>query len=104
MRKRRLRDMPNITTKQDVVAYFTEKRDRSGEEGGEYHEAVVAILDVLNQTEDVAAIKATVRGLHRALLGEIQRIADAETRGRERKRLGVYDDCLTQLRGVRAHE
>lgn len=93
--------MPNITSKQDLVAYFSEKRDRSKEEGGEYYEAIVAILDILNQTDDIAVIKATVRSLHRAKLSEIQRTPDAETRGKERKQLGVYDDCLTQLRGVR---
>jgi len=94
------RVMPNMETKQDVVAYFTDKKERSTKEGGIYHEAVVEILDILNSTDDISAIKSKLRSLHRAKLAEIQRTPDAETRAEQRKQLGAYDDCLTQLRGI----
>ena len=94
--------MPNIETKQDLIAYFTEKRNRSIQEGDIYHETVVEILDLLNSTDDIAAIKSKVRSLHRTTLAEIQRTPDVETRGEQRKQLGVYDDCLTQMRRISA--
>ena len=92
--------MPNMETKQDVVAYFTDKKERSTKEGGVYHEAVVEILDILNSTNDISAIKSKLRSLHRAKFAEIQHTSDAETRAQQRKQLGAYDDCLTQLRGI----
>ena len=92
--------MPNIGTKPDLITYFTEKRDRSIKESKIYNETVVEILDLLNSTDDIAAIKSRVRSLHRTTLAEIQRTPDAETRAEQRKQLGVYDDCLTQMRGI----
>ena len=92
--------MPNIGTKQDLITYFTEKRDRSIKESNIYNETIVEILDLLNSTDDIAAIKSKVRSLHRTTLAEIQRTPDAETRAEQRKQLGVYDDCLTQMRGI----
>ena len=94
--------MPNRETKQDLIAYFIDKRNRSVQEDDIYHETVVEILDLLNSTDDIAAIKSKVRSLHRTTLAEIQRSPDAETRGELRKQLGVYDDCLTQMRGISA--
>ena len=94
--------MPNIETKQDLIAYFTEKKNRSIQVDDIYHATVVEILDILNSTDDIAAIKSKVRSLHRTTLAEIQRTLDAETRGEQRKQLGVYDDCLTQMRGISA--
>ena len=94
--------MPNIETKQDLIAYFTEKKNKSIQVDDIYHATVVEILDILNSTDDIAAIKSKVRSLHRTTLAEIQRTLDAETRGEQRKQLGVYDDCLTQMRGISA--
>ena len=94
--------MPNIATKHDLIAYFTEKRKRSGKEGDIYYQTLGEILDLLNSTDDIAAIKSKVRSLHRRTLAEIQRTPDAETRAEQRKQLGVYDDCLTQMRGLSA--
>jgi len=92
--------MATITNKQELIAYFAEKRDRSAQEGGLYHETLVALLDILKQSDDITALKSTIRGLHRTKLAEIQRTADAETRAEQRKQMAVYDDCLTQMRGI----
>ncbi len=87
--------MPNMTNKQDLIAYFAEKSQRSAKDGGTYFETVNAMLLLFDQTDDVAEIKAVVRNLH-----EIQRTASSETRIELRKQLGIYDDCLTQMRTI----
>jgi hypothetical protein len=46
--------------------------------------------------------KQDLIALHSTTLAEIQRTPDAETRTEQRKQLGVYDDCLTQIRGISA--
>jgi hypothetical protein len=92
--------MATITSKQELIAYFTEKRDRSVQEGGSYHDTVVALLNILDQSDDITAIKSTIRSLHRAKMAEIQRTTDVETRIEQRKQLAAYDDCLTQMRGI----
>ena len=92
--------MPNMTSKQDLIAYFAEKSQRSAKEGGTYFETVNEVLMLLDETDDVAQIKATVRNLHREKLKELQRTENIETRIDLRKQLGVYDDCLTQLRTI----
>ena len=56
--------MPNRETKRDMIAYFIDKRNRSVQEDDNYHETVVEILDLLNSTDDNAAIKSRVRSLH----------------------------------------
>ncbi len=91
--------MPKITTKQELIDYFAEKSQRSYE-GNAYVEAVVSILMLLDETDNIAEIKSTVRGMHREKLVEIQRTESIETRIEQRKQLAVYDDCLTQLRGI----
>lgn len=92
--------MPKITSKQDLVEYFQEKSQRSESEGGVYFEAVNEILIILDETDDIAEIKSFVRNLHRQTLKETQRTESVETRIELRKQLGVYDDCLTQLRTI----
>jgi hypothetical protein len=92
--------MPNMTSKQDLIAYFAEKSQRSAKDGGAYFETVNEVLLLLDETDDVAQIKAAVRNLHREKLKEIQRTENIETRIELRKQLGVYDDCLTQLRTI----
>jgi ribonuclease J len=57
--------MPNMTNKQDLIAYFAEKSQRSAKDGGTYFETVNAMLLLFDQTDDVAEIKAVVRNLHR---------------------------------------
>ena len=97
-RSGRQQTMPNMTSKQDVIAYFVEKSQRSAKDGGTYFETVNEVLLLLEETDDVAQIKAVVRHLHREKLKEIQRTESSETRIELRKQLGIYDDCLTQLR------
>ena len=97
-RSGRHQTMPNMTSKQDVIAYFVEKSQRSAKDGGTYFETVNEVLLLLEETDDVAQIKAVVRHLHREKLKEIQRTESSETRIELRKQLGIYDDCLTQLR------
>lgn len=92
--------MPNMTSKQDLVAYFAEKSQRNAHEGGTYFETVNEVLMLLDETDDIAEIKSAVRHLHREKLKEIQRTESIETRIELRKQLGVYDDCLTQLRTI----
>ncbi len=92
--------MPNMTSKQDLIAYFAEKSQRSAKDGWTYFETVNEVLMLLDETDDVAQIKAAVRNLHREKLKEIQRTESIETRIELRKQLGVYDDCLTQLRTI----
>ena len=92
--------MPNMTSKQDLIAYFAEKSQRSAKDGGTYFETVNEVLLLLEETDDVAQIKAVVRHLHREKLKEIQRTESIETRIELRKQLGIYDDCLTQLRTI----
>lgn len=92
--------MPNMTSKEDLVAYFAEKSRRSAQEGGTYFETVNELLILLDETDDIAEIKAFVRGLHRERMKEIQRTESVETRIELRKQLGVYDDCLTQIRAI----
>ena len=92
--------MPNMTSKQDVIAYFAEKSQRSAKDGGIYFETVNEVLMLLDETDDIAQIKAVVRNLHREKLKEIQRTESIETRIELRKQLGVYDDCLTQIRTI----
>ncbi len=91
--------MPKITTKQELIDYFAQKSQNT-HEGTSYVEAVVTLLMFLDETDDVAEIKSTVRRMHREKLAEIQRTEDIETRIEQRKQLAVYDDCLTQLRGI----
>jgi hypothetical protein len=57
--------MPNMTNKQDLIAYFAEKSQRSAKDGGTYFETVNALLLLFEQTDAVAEIKAVVRNLHR---------------------------------------
>lgn len=92
--------MPNMTSKQDLITYFAEKSQRSAKEGGTYFEAVNEMLMLLDETDDIAEIKSVVRNLHREKLKEIQRTESIETRIELRKQLGVYDDCLTQIRTI----
>ncbi len=92
--------MPNMTSKKELVAYFEDKSQRSAHEGGTYFETVNEILILLDETDDIAEIKSFVRGLHRERLKEIQRTESVETRIELRKQLGVYDDCLTQMRSI----
>jgi hypothetical protein len=92
--------MPGMTSKKELVAYFGEKSQRSASEGGTYFETVNEILILLDETDDIAEIKAFVRRLHRETLKQIQRTESVETRIELRKQLGVYDDCLTQIRAI----
>jgi mRNA degradation ribonuclease J1/J2 len=57
--------MPNMTNKQDLIAYFAEKSQRSAKDGGTYFETVNELLLLFEQTDDGAEIKAVVRNLHR---------------------------------------
>ncbi len=91
--------MPKVTTKQELIDYFAEKSHRTYE-GSSYIETVVSILMLLDETDNITEIKAAVRGMHREKLAEIQRTESIETRIEQRKQLAVYDDCLTQLRGI----
>jgi hypothetical protein len=90
-----------MKSKNELVAYFEEKSKRSENEGGSYFEAVNEMLILLDETDDIAEIKAFVRRLHRERLKEIQQTESVETRIDLRKQLGVYDDLLTQIRTVR---
>jgi len=92
--------MPNMTSKKDLVAYFQDKSQRSANEGGTYLDAVNDLLILLDETDDIAEIKSFVRRLHREKLKEIQRTESVEARIDLRKQLGVYDDCLTQIRAI----
>src|SRR5450631_2434287 len=92
--------MPNIKNKKELIAYFEEKSKRSADEGGTYFETVNEMLILLDETDDIAEIKAFVRGLHRERLKEIQHTESVEARIELRKQLGVYDDCLTQMRTI----
>jgi hypothetical protein len=92
--------MPGMKSKNELVAYFEEKSKRSENEGGPYFEAVNEMLILLDETDDIAEIKAFVRGLHRERLKEIQQTESIEIRIDLRKQLGVYDDLLTQIRTV----
>ena len=92
--------MPKVTSKKDLVEYFQEKSQRSASEGGTYFEAVNEILIILDETDNIAEIKSFVRNLHRETLKETQRTESVEARIELRKQLGVYDDCLTQLRTI----
>jgi len=92
--------MPKITSKKELVEYFEEKSLRSENEGGIYFETVNEMLILLDETDDIAEIKSFVRTLHRETLKEVQRTENVETRIELRKQLGVYDDCLTQLRTI----
>jgi len=91
-----------MTSKKDLVSYFEEKSRRSADAGGAYVETVNEILILLDETDDIAEIKSFVRGLHREKLKEIQRTESVEMRIELRKQLGVYDDCLTQIRAIPA--
>ncbi len=91
--------MPRITTKQELIDYFAEKSMRT-HEGNSYIEAIVSILMLLDETDNIQEIKSTVRTMNREKLAEIQRTEDIATRIEQRKQLAVYDDCLTQLRGI----
>ncbi len=91
--------MPKITTKQELIEYFAEKSQRAYE-GNAYIEAVVSLLMLLDETDNISEIKSAVRGMHREKLAEIQRTEDIATRIEQRKQLAVYDDCLTQVRGI----
>ncbi len=92
--------MPNITSKQDLIAYFAEKSQRSAKEGGPYFETVNEMLMLLDETDDISEIKSAVRHLHREKMKEVQSTESIEARIELRKQLGVYDDCLTQLRTI----
>jgi len=91
--------MAKITTKQELIDYLAQKSQNT-REGEAYVEAVVSLLMFFDETDDIAEIKSSVRRLHREKLAEIQRNEDTETRIEQRKQLAVYDDCLTQLRGI----
>ncbi len=91
--------MPKITTKQELIEYFAEKSQRTYE-GNAYIEAVVSLVMLLDETDNISEIKSAVRGMHREKLAEIQRTEDIATRIEQRKQLAVYDDCLTQVRGI----
>ena len=82
-----------------LIDYFAQKSQNT-HEGNSYVDAVVSILMFLDETDDIAEIKSTVRRMHREKLAEIQRTDDVATRIEQRKQLAVYDDCLTQLRGI----
>ena len=75
---------------------------RNADAGGAYVETVNEILILLDETDDIAEIKSFVRGLHREKMKEIQRTESVELRIELRKQLGVYDDCLTQIRAIPA--
>lgn len=92
--------MPNMTSKKDLIAYFEEKSQRNANEGGTYFETVNEMLILFDETDDIAEIKSFVRRLHREKLKEIQRTESVGTRVELRKQLGVYDDCLTQIRAI----
>ena len=92
--------MPEMKSKEDLVAYFGEKSQRSADEGGTYFETVNEILFLLGETDDIAEIKSFVRRLHREKMKEIQQTESVEERIELRKQLGVYDDCLTQIRAI----
>ena len=92
--------MPKITNKEELVEYFEDKSKRSADEGGTYFDTVNEILILLDETDNIAEIKAFVRNLHRETLKETQRTESIEARIELRKQLGVYDDCLTQLRTI----
>jgi restriction endonuclease S subunit len=96
--------MPDKRSKKDLIEYFEEKSQRSAKEGGIYLKSINEILILLNETDDIAEIKAFVRRLHRECLKEIQRTEDVEARIELRKQLGVYDDCLTQIRTIPAQK
>lgn len=89
-----------MTSKKDLVAYFADKSQRSSSEGGTYFEAVNEMLILLDETDDIAEIKSFVRRLHRETLKQIQQTENIEARIELRKQLGVYDDCLTQMRTI----
>lgn len=92
--------MPNITSKQDIIAYFEEKKQRKVPEGEAYFKALNDLLTLIAVTETVPALKSAVRNLHRNTLKEIQNTESVEVRIELRKQLDLYDDCLTQLRGL----
>jgi hypothetical protein len=92
--------MPNITNKQDLIAYFEEKKQRKAPEGEAYFKALNDLLALLDETETVPALKTAVRNLHRNTLKEIQHTESVEVRVELRKQLDLYDDCLTQLRSL----
>lgn len=94
--------MPNITNKQDLIAYFEEKKQRKAPEGEAYFKALNELLALIEETEPVPALKSAVRSLHRNTLKEIQNTESVEVRVELRKQLDLYDDCLTQLRGLPA--
>ncbi|GCE23892.1 hypothetical protein [Dictyobacter kobayashii] len=94
--------MPAITNKQDIIAYFEEKKQRKTTEGDAYIQALDHLLALLNETESISAIKSAVRTLHRNELKEIQNAESAELRIELRKKLALYDDCLMQLRNLPA--
>jgi hypothetical protein len=93
--------MPNMTSKKELLTYFEDKSRRSASEGGIYFDTVNEILILLDETDDIAEIKPFVRALHRETLKQTQNTESIEERIELRKRLGVFDDCLTQLRTIR---
>ena len=95
--------MPKVTSKKDLIDYFEDKSKRGANDGGIYVETVNEMLILLEETDDIAEIKAFVRRLHRECLKEIQRTEGVEGRIELRKQLGVYDDCLTQIRTIPTH-
>lgn len=94
--------MPDMTSKQDIIAYFEEKRQRKAQEGEAYFKALNELLEMFNETDSITAIKSVVRNLHRNTLKEIQNTESVEMRIELRKQLDLYDDCLTQLRSIPA--
>ena len=92
--------MATMTSKQDLINYFAEKSQRSAKEGGVYFETVNELLMLFDETDNISEIKSAVRQLHREKMKEVQRTESIEARIELRKQLGVYDDCLTQLRTI----
>jgi hypothetical protein len=89
-----------MMNKQDIIAYFEEKKQRKTSESEAYLKALDNLLTLLKETENVAAIKSAVRTLHRNKLREVQNTESIELRIELRKDLELYDECLTQLRGL----
>lgn len=94
--------MAQMKTKQELLTYFEAKSKRGEHKQGAFYDAVNEVLLLLEEVDDIGEIKSQVRRLHREKLREIQEIADIEERIEQRKKLAVYDDCLTRMRTIHA--